>query len=824
EIQDLYTAGLSGTVPAALDNNVAVTGVSTVTLATAADVAFADLDLGLAATFNVDSSAGGDLAFRGDGGNGVFINGLFANGGVDPGDVVINALNGTTLSLSGVTTANGPAGAEVVVNSAAAADGTVLLPTDNPGNQAIWIAHNAGALELGADLAINFPFGLIGDEGTIRISDAAAAVNIFFYDADGDGNSSPVLEGDGVSKLGGGVTLIGPVSATIISNSNGTLTLDSGGGDAIAADSNNVTFDGEGDIVVENPISGAGVVKNGAGTVTFNGANTYTGQTSINNGKLVVGNNGGLGAATAAATDDTVINAGASLGIDGNLTLPADEKINVSGRGVGGNGAIRSEAGSDNKIAGPIELLANSAVRILNGGSGGGKLTLQGSVDLNGFELEGEGASATHVLQIDGQITGSGGTIDKDDDFMMILTNGANDYSGNTTIDSGVLRITDKDALGDANGITDINADGTLQFHNLAGGVFDAAEEIQYEGDGAGGIGALDNSGGNTTLSASASLTMIGDASIGNSAAGTTFTIEPDVNLGVSTLALAGVGEVDVTGKITDFFGGSGFVPGFYEVDGLIVGEAENYTSRSSGPSGPISNKLTLNFEASEDPDGGADGTWESTTARQSHNWTLGGNVTYNASPATQLPGIAASYVFPTRGSNNAANKATAQQLESLPGNPSNGDATFEIWFKPNNLTGGNQVLWESGGGGDGTSFTIRNGNTLRFTAKDGGSNLVIETTLTPAMASDFIQAVAAYDRNNPNPQDTLRLYINGVEVAGSPVTNNNVNDWAGGDKSGLGGRNGAAGGTGAGANLNYGTFAGEIAIVRIYERRMSAT
>ncbi|MFP6667619.1 MAG: LamG-like jellyroll fold domain-containing protein, partial [Pirellulales bacterium] len=505
-------------------------------------------------------------------------------------------------------------------------------------------------------------------------------------------------------------------------------------------------------------------------------------------------------------------------------TLPAGEKINVSGAGVGGNGAIRSEAGSDNKIAGPIELLANSSVRILNGGSGGGKLTLQGSVDLNGFELEGEGASATHVLQIDGQITGSGGTIDKDDDFMMILTNGANDYSGNTTIDSGVLRITDKDALGDANGITDINADGTLQFHNLAGGVFDAAEEIQYEGDGAGGIGALDNSGGNTTLSASASLTMIGDASIGNSAAGTTFTIEPDVNIGVNTLALAGVGQVDVTGKITDFFGGSGFVPGFYEVDGLIVGEAENYTSRSSGPSGPISNKLTLNFEASEDPDGGADGTWESTTARQSHNWTLGGNVTYNASPATQLPGIAASYVFPTRGSNNAANKATAQQLESLPGNPSNGDATFEIWFKPNNLTGGNQVLWESGGGGDGTSFTIRNGNTLRFTAKDGGSNLVIETTLTPEMASDFIQAVAAYDRNNPNPQDTLRLYINGVEVAGSPVTNNNVNDWAGGDKSGLGGRNGAAGGTGAGVNLNFGTFAGEIAIVRFYERRMSAT
>ncbi len=233
----------------------------------------------------------------------------------------------------------------------------------------------------------------------------------------------------------------------------------------------------------------------------------------------------------------------------------------------------------------------------------------------------------------------------------------------------------------------------------------------------------------------------------------------------------------------------------------------------------------TLEYDAGLDttPD---NGVWEDLNGTSAqHNWDLGANVTHNPAPTTGLPGITGSYVFPSSGTNDGADKATTEQYESLPGNPTDADASFEFWFKPASLAGGDQVLWETGGSTDGTSLTIRGGSTLRFTAKDGGGSLVIETPLT-GLDREFIHAFATYDKNTPNPTDTLRLYINGAEVAGSPVTADNVNDWAGADDSGLGGRAGATGGNGAGSppvDLQFGTFAGQIAVHRFYESALSA-
>src|SRR5262249_32052365 len=53
-----------------------------------------------------------------------------------------------------------------------------------------------------------------------------------------------------------------------------------------------LVFNRSGSLIHTNPIDGAGtVVKNGAGTVTLTAANTYTGATTVNAGKLALQNN-----------------------------------------------------------------------------------------------------------------------------------------------------------------------------------------------------------------------------------------------------------------------------------------------------------------------------------------------------------------------------------------------------------------------------------------------------------------------------------------------------------------------------------------------------
>jgi hypothetical protein len=230
-----------------------------------------------------------------------------------------------------------------------------------------------------------------------------------------------------------------------------------------------------------------------------------------------------------------------------------------------------------------------------------------------------------------------------------------------------------------------------------------------------------------------------------------------------------------------------------------------------------VTTGLTLNFDAGLDTNG--NNVWESTESLQSYNWVLGSGITRNPSPVTRLPGIAGAYVFPNSGSDLPIAKATAGSYQGISGNFTNNPVSFEIWFKPESLANGNQVLWETGGGVDGSSFTLRNGNTLRFTMRDNNEYLMLETPI--ASSSEFIQAVATYDRNNPGSTDTLSLYINGV-LSGT-ITGTGVNDWAGGNASGLGGRNGATGGNGAGGvDLNFGTFKGEIALFRLYQSALT--
>jgi len=153
--------------------------------------------------------------------------------------------------------------------------------------------------------------------------------------------------------------------------------------------------------------------------------------------------------------------------------------------------------------------------------------------------------------------------------------------------------------------------------------------------------------------------------------------------------------------------------------------------------------------------------------------------------------------------------------------NLSNGDVTFELWFKPSDHTG-NEMLLEAGGTGDGMSIRL-NDSLLEF-AVSNNNNTNLTTVERRGLASvnlasfptnEFIQAACVVDMTN----DEVELYVNGF----SRDTHSSWlgTGWDGGDAAGLGHVGGALGG---GQGSGYGDFNGQIARLRVYDGALSDT
>ncbi|MEM9734576.1 MAG: DUF4347 domain-containing protein, partial [Pseudomonadota bacterium] len=252
--------------------------------------------------------------------------------------------------------------------------------------------------------------------------------------------------------------------------------------------------------------------------------------------------------------------------------------------------------------------------------------------------------------------------------------------------------------------------------------------------------------------------------------------------------------------------------------------------------SGVLANDTTVSTTPTLDYDtittSGPNGTWEGGAAAQDFTWTAG--ITQNTSPVTTMPGITESLVFDGTGN------ATSSSFDGLTDNPSDDDATFELWFKydPADYTSGNgAVLFETGGGTDGMSIALSDssgGGTgtidhLRVQLRDGGTsgaNAILLADLSEILgpgniANEFIQVTAVYDRNSGTvtaSDDRVMLYVNGILVETVEIAA--LEDWAGGDGAGLGGLNGGSAITDPG---QFDDFQGEIAQFRLYETALNA-
>ncbi|HET6409573.1 MAG TPA: autotransporter-associated beta strand repeat-containing protein [Chthoniobacteraceae bacterium] len=186
-------------------------------------------------------------------------------------------------------------------------------------------------------------------------------------------------------------------------------------------------------------ISTGNVILTGAGSVTFNAANSIA-NTTVNSGTLNVGHNGALGGGALATNGGTV-----------NFLTAAPSLANLSG--LGGTIVLGNTAGpvnttltvgsnnSSSTFAGVIAQAPGAVGSLTKVGTGtltlSGANTYTGNTAINGGSIVFEVAGTQTIL---GSISGVG-SITKSGPGSLTLT-GVNSYAGTTTVTEGTLNIT----------------------------------------------------------------------------------------------------------------------------------------------------------------------------------------------------------------------------------------------------------------------------------------------------------------------------------------------------------------------------------------------
>jgi autotransporter-associated beta strand protein len=146
-----------------------------------------------------------------------------------------------------------------------------------------------------------------------------------------------------------------------------------------------LTVNGTGDTLISGILAGGGassLTKDGTGTLTLTSANTYDGDTTVNNGTLLVNNTVGSGT----GMGDVIVNTGGTLG--GTGIISGAVTVNAGGNLSPGNGGNNTET---LQISGALTMAATSNFRVdINGSPASGnfdQIVAGGTVNVTGSNL-----------------------------------------------------------------------------------------------------------------------------------------------------------------------------------------------------------------------------------------------------------------------------------------------------------------------------------------------------------------------------------------------------------------------------------------------------
>jgi autotransporter-associated beta strand protein len=376
----------------------------------------------------------------------------------------------------------------------------------------------------------------------------------------------------------------------------------------------------------------AGLIKNGAGTLVLDGANTFTGPLTLNAGVLDFSSAARL--YMSGGSDVTTIQGGAVLSFGGNwgwngtmryMGVRAEDTIIDSG-------TLRHKGNSNTKTA-------DGAGRLFTIGAGGATLdsetagqefTIGYRYDY-GSALVSEGGSLTLSGEGNGELNynvpGTGALIKRGAGTWK-LTGTANSYSGGTTIGvntnsgtvGGILSINDSTSLG-SGPVTIIagNPAGTHQGAQLqlSGGITLTNPTWNISGLGyTSSVGVLRNVSGNNAIQGDVFLTGGAGGSVISSDAGKLTLADISCSYVLRTLEFTGAGNFDVTGTISNgttvalpvtksgsgqltYLGNQSYSSGTVISAGVV--QVGNNTTTGSLGTGAVNNAGIVRFHRSDD-------------------------------------------------------------------------------------------------------------------------------------------------------------------------------------------------------------------------------